>query len=133
VSVRLDSGVTILLRSVFEEKVTTIPLDNETQIDPMGSEMDRYLIQVPLSCDPAQAISHWESMGLTAFDPEIKSGRVWKDFVVFSLWGTPQGLAKPHHIEYWPLPNTSCTWLDFEFAKKYDFQKIRHASDVAGA
>ena len=96
----------------------------------MGSELDRYLLSMPTGYDPAQTISHWEGMGLTAFASDIKSGRVWKDFVVFSLWAIPQGLGKPVQCEYWPLRNISCTWLDFEYAEKHNFEKIRHVLDV---
>jgi hypothetical protein len=131
VAVRLDSNVTIFVRSILEKKVARIPLEDDTEIHPMGSEMDRYLISMPTGYDPDQTIAHWESMGLTAFDSDINSGRVWKDFVVFSLWAIPQGPDKPCHCEYWPLRNTSCNWLDFEYAKKHNFEKIRHVLDVA--
>ena len=129
-AVRLDSNVTIFVRSILEKKVTIVPLRDDEEIHPMGSEIDRYLLSIPTGYDPDQTIFHWESMGLTAFDTDINSGRVWKDFVVFSVWATPQGLGKPCHYENWPLPNTSCTWLDFEYAKKHRFEKIRHVLDV---
>lgn len=128
-AVRLESNVTIIVRSAFEKKVTKIPLWDDEEIHPMGSEMDRYLISVPTGDDPAQTISHWESIGLTAFDSDINSGRVWRDFVVFSLWAIPKGLGNSYHCENWPLRNTSCTWLDFDYAEEHHFEKIRHVLD----
>lgn len=116
----------ILLRSVLERVFG--PIDDNTTFEPSGSDFDRYIVQVRLGWKPEDAMKHFEEFGLVAFDEEVSSGKVWKDFVVFENYYSDLS-QKSWEYEVWPLRNTSCGWLDFDFAKKHKYQKIRHVLD----
>ena len=105
------------------------PFDDDIIIHPSGSDLDQFLVQMRLGWKPEDAIKHFEGWGLVAFDEEIPSGSVWKDFVVFERY-FDRFEQKSWEYEVWPLRNTTCGWLDFDFAKAHGYQKIRHISEV---